>query len=89
MATARSNSFFLVMYPSAMIVLVRVVPIFAPMMIGIAPSNDIDPEATAATVIEVEVELLWMIAVINNPINNPMKGFDVAKRIDWAMSSPR
>lgn len=40
-----------------------------------------DPEATKATAIEVVVELLCNIAVISRPINNPVKGFDVANRI--------
>ena len=39
-------------------VLVIVVPTFAPMMIGIAPERSNDPDATMATASAVVVELL-------------------------------
>lgn len=65
-----------------------VVPIFAPMTIGMACSKVIEPEATAATAILVEDELLWIMAVISNPINSPTNGLEVASKIDWAVSSP-
>ena len=58
MVTARLNSFFRVMNPSDTIVLVIVVPTFAPMIIGTAPSSVIDPDATRATAIDVVAELL-------------------------------
>ncbi len=61
--------------------LVIVVPMFAPMIIGTAPCSESDPEATKATVREVVVVLLCKIAVTNNPINNPVNGFDVANKI--------
>ena len=57
-ATARMNSFFLVMNPNDTMVLVMVVPTLAPMMIGTAPSIVIEPDATRATTIEVTAELL-------------------------------
>lgn len=57
-ATARLNSFFLLMNPRETIVLVIVVPTFAPIMIGVALCSVIDPDATNATTREVVVELL-------------------------------
>jgi len=69
-------------------VLVIVVPILAPMIIGTAPSSVSDPEATKATVSEVVVELLWIMAVTNNPMNKPVKGFDVASKIVLLTSAP-
>lgn len=58
MVTARLNSFFRVMNPNDMIVLVMVVPTLAPIIMGTAPSNVIDPDATSATAMEVVAELL-------------------------------
>ena len=57
-ATALLNSFFLLMKPSDTIELVMVVPMFAPIMIGTALSNVIEPDATSATVSDVVAELL-------------------------------
>ncbi len=62
-------------------VLVIVVPTFAPMMIGIALCKVMDPEATRATTNDVVVELLCSIAVISNPIKSPVNGFAVASKI--------
>mgnify|MGYP003536073844 CR=1 FL=1 len=47
-----------------------------------------EPEATRATTREVVVELLCSMAVIRRPINNPVKGFEVASRIVSATSFP-
>lgn len=80
---ALRNSFFLLMNPSDIIVLVIVVPTFAPMMMGIALSIVMEPDATSATTKAVVVELLWIMAVINRPMNNAVNGFDVA----WMMVS--
>lgn len=55
---ALRNSFFLLMNPSETIVLVIVVPTFAPMMIGMALSMVMEPDATSATTNAVVVELL-------------------------------
>ena len=85
-ASAFLNSFFLEIYPSDTIVLVTVVPIFAPITIGIALSKEIVPAATMATTREVTVELLWIIAVVNIPIKKPTKGFDVASIICLTIS---
>ena len=62
-------------------VLVIVVPTFAPIIIGMAASTEIDPEATKATTSEVDVELLCNIAVMSNPISNPLNGFEVANKM--------
>ncbi len=64
-------------------VLVMVVPTFAPIIMGMALCNVMDPEATSATTIAVVVELLWIIAVISNPMNSAVNGLDVA----WMMVS--
>lgn len=88
-ATARLNSFFLLINPNDTIVLVMVVPMFAPMMMGIALCSVIDPEATSATTSEVVVELLCNIAVIRRPMNKPVKGFEVASKIVSATFLPR
>lgn len=77
-AAALRNSFFLLIKPNETIVLVIVVPTFAPIMIGMPLSSVMDPEATNATTSAVVVELLWIMAVINNPINNAVNGLEVA-----------
>ena len=56
--TALRKSFFLLMKPIETMVLVIVVPTFAPIMMGMALSMVIEPEATNATTIAVVVELL-------------------------------
>ena len=68
-------------------VLVTVVPILAPITIGIALSRLMVPAATIATVKEVVVELLCMIAVVRIPIKKPTNGFEVAKIICFTISS--
>lgn len=78
-AAARLNSFFLLMNPRETMVLVMVVPTFAPIIMGMALCSVIEPEATKATTNAVVVELLWIMAVISNPINNAVNGLDVAK----------
>lgn len=75
------NSFFLLIKPRDTMVLVMVVPTFAPIITGVAFSRVIEPEATNATVSEVVVELLCNIAVISKPMNNPVNGFAVATTI--------
>ena len=65
-----------------------VVPTFAPMMMGVALCNVIEPDATSATTRAVVVELLWSIAVISKPINRAVKGFDVACKIVSATFFP-
>ena len=69
--------------------LVMVVPTFAPMIMGTAPSNAIEPEATRATTMEVVAELLCIIAVMSNPMKRPVKGFEVARIMVSAAVSPR
>ena len=57
-ATARLNSFLRVMNPNETMVLVMVVPMLAPMIMGTAACNEMEPEATRATTMEVVAELL-------------------------------
>lgn len=59
-------------------VLVMVVPTFAPIIMGIALSMVMEPDATSATTKAVVVELLWIMAVINKPMNKAVNGFEVA-----------
>lgn len=56
--TALLNSFFLLMKPNETMVLVMVVPTLAPIIMGMALSKVIEPEATKATTMAVVVELL-------------------------------
>ena len=46
----------------------------APITTNIPLSRDMVPEATIATAIEVTVELLWINAVVNNPIKSDING---------------
>lgn len=62
-------------------VLVIVVPMLAPIIMGMAFGIVIEPDATSATVNEVVVELLCNMAVISSPINNPVKGLEVANKM--------
>lgn len=61
----------------------------APMMMGMAPRKEIEPDATSATTIDVVAELLCKMAATNNPINKPMKGLVVASRIVSAAVLPK
>lgn len=88
-AIARLNSFRLLINPSETMVLVMVVPTLAPMIIGMALSMVMEPEATKATTRLVAVELLCSMAAISNPINNPVNGLEVARRIASAAVFPR
>jgi len=87
-ATARRNSFFRLIKLSDTMVLVIVVPMLAPMMMGMALCKVIDPDATNATTNEVVVELLCNMAVMSNPMNRPVNGFDVASKIVSATFFP-
>lgn len=88
-ATARLNSFFLLMKPNETIVLVMVVPILAPMIMGMALSMVMDPEATNATTKLVAVELLCIMAVISRPIKSAVNGLEVANSMASAAVLPR
>jgi len=74
---ALRNSSFLVMCPSDTRVLVTVVPILAPMMMGIAFLSVRKPEATRPTVMDVVVEELWIMLVTRIPIRRLANGLDV------------
>jgi hypothetical protein len=82
------NSVRFVTNPRDTNVLVSVVPIFAPITTGIALGKLKKPEDTTATIIVVTVELLCIRAVLNKPMNKPIKGLEVAKSIDCAVSPP-
>jgi len=71
---AFENSFSTEKCPKEVIKHVIVVPIFAPIIIGIALVTVIVPAATKPTVIEVVTELDWITAVASSPINKPVKG---------------
>lgn len=66
-----------------------VVPMLAPITIGIALVKSIDPLATMATIIDVVVELLCKIAVANNPINKLIKGLEVTESIGFTLPLPK
>ena len=70
------------------IVLVMVVPMLAPMTMGMAPSMEIAPPATMPTISEVVVELLCTSDVARTPINSPTSGKEVAVRIFSENSFP-
>lgn len=59
-------------------VLVMVVPMLAPMMMGIALSSVMEPDATSATTSAVVVELLWIMAVMSRPMKSAVNGLEVA-----------
>ena len=54
---------------------------FAPITMGMASDRLITWAATAATKMEVTVELLCKRAVESNPMNNPINGFSMALNI--------
>jgi len=78
------NSCFFVIKLRETKVLVSVVPILAPNIMGIARCISSEPLATMATIMEVVVELLCIMAVTSNPINKLTKGFVVISSMDWA-----
>ena len=80
-ATAFLNSLVFVMYPIDTMVLVRVVPILAPITMGIALERLMVPDATAATAKVVVVLLLCKSAVASKPMNKPMYGLEVAEMV--------
>ena len=69
------------MWASDTSVLVMVVPMFAPIIIGIAPATEMAPPATMLTMMDVVVEELCTIAVARSPMNRPTKGEAVVLRI--------
>lgn len=71
------NSLLFVICPKDTSVLVMVVPIFAPITIGMAVSRVSAPPATNPTTKEVVVDELWIKLVATIPIIKPEKGFDV------------
>ena len=79
---------------NAIIWAVIVVPIFAPITIGIAVSNVrpvpvAEPAATRPTMIDVVVDDDWITAVARIPIINPTRGFEVVWKMALAKSAPK
>ena len=68
--------------------LVMVVPILAPITMGMAFSKLRIPEPTRPTIIEVVVEEDWIMAVARIPIIRPTRGLDVAPKMATAKSLP-
>jgi hypothetical protein len=68
--------------------LVTVVPIFAPITIGIELERLSAPLLTMPTIKEVVVEELWKRTVLKTPIKRAIKGFFVAVKIDSATPDP-
>jgi len=77
--SARLNSSLLVTWLMATSVFVTVVPMLAPMTIGMALRTLNAPEATNATTIEVVVEELCIMLVAKRPTNRPINGLDVVR----------
>jgi hypothetical protein len=75
-AKAPLNSAFRVMCPKETSVFVTVVPMFAPIIIGIAVPKSRVPLAIRATTMEVVALLLWIKEVASMPANNPAMGLD-------------
>lgn len=70
-ANALLNSSFRVMWPKETKTLVTVVPMLAPMMMGIALGMVKLPPATKATTTEVVAEELWTMEVERIPATRP------------------
>ena len=87
-ANARLNSSPREICARETIVFVTVVPIFAPMIIGTAFSNDSAAVPTNPTTSDVVVEDDWITDVAKIPITSPTIGFDVVCRIDSATPLP-
>ena len=87
---ARSNSSRRPAWASETIVAVTVVPMLAPMIIGIALArgSGFSGAATRPTTIAVVTDELWTTVVASNPTINPKNGFDVAAKKLWMKSSP-
>ena len=88
-AKARLNSLPRLICPMETIMLVTVVPIFAPIIIGIAPVKVTAPPETIPTMIDVVVEELWNKVVAKIPMNREIKGSLVVLMISFAKSPPK
>jgi hypothetical protein len=87
--TALLNSSLLPICPRETRVFVTVVPILAPITIGIALDTFMTPEPTIPTTMEVVVEELWTRLVAKIPINKPTKGLEVVLMRLSAKPSPK
>ena len=87
-AKALRNSNFRVMCPSETILAVTVVPILAPMIMGMAPFNPREPLLTIPTIRDVVVEELWKRTVARIPIKSATNGSLVVVRTAFAKPPP-
>ena len=87
-ANALLNSSFRVMCPKETKTLVTVVPMLAPMMMGIALGMVRLLPATRATTIEVVAEELWTTEVERMPATRPTKGLEVISMRVFEKSFP-
>jgi hypothetical protein len=71
------------------IMLVTVVPILAPIIMGIAPPKFNAPLLTIPTINEVVVDELWKMVVERIPINKAINGLLVVDSIFSAKSPPK
>jgi hypothetical protein len=71
------------------IMLVTVVPILAPIIMGIAPPKCNAPLLTIPTIKEVVVDELWKMVVERIPINKAINGLLVVDSIFSAKSPPK
>ena len=76
------------MCPTETMVLVVVVPMFAPMSMGTANSIVRACEATRPTMIVVVVDELWIRLVARNPMKSPATGSEAAFRSCSAKPRP-
>ena len=77
------------MWPTETSVFVTLVPMLAPMTIGIAPLTSSAPPATRPTAIEVVVDELWTRLVARMPMKRPTKGLEVVVRSCSANPRPK
>ena len=87
---ARSNSSRRPRCASDTTVAVTVVPMLAPITIGmaLASGNGFSGAATSATIIDVVTDELWTSVVASRPTTRPTNGFSVAAKKLWIRSSP-
>ena len=87
-ANARLNSAGCLMWPSDTRVLVTVVPMFAPMIIGIAASTLMPFVATSPTITDVEADDDWTSTVPRMPTQRPAIGLLTLENKRSCVSSP-
>jgi hypothetical protein len=83
------NVFAVLIWPMETIILVTVVPMFAPIIMGTAPPKFNAPLLTIPTINEVVVEELWKIVVERIPINKAINGLLVVESMLSANPPPK